>query len=94
MSRERTVTRTVKARASQRRATVTITATATPGGAYADLVIGHYTGEVIGLWDYAAGASELDETPGKLGKILDAWIASNNSECTPDWHWVFDYLDA
>ena len=58
----------------------TIRATAKVGGAYVDLAFNGVQGvEVINVWDYAAGKSELTPTT-SLAKLLSEWIRTEDAE--------------
>lgn len=59
-----------------------IVATARVGGSYADLTFAGAVEpiEVIGIWDYAAGESELGPERGELRRILLQWVRDQDAE--------------
>ena len=63
------------------------------GGAYIDLTFGsegYHPTEVINVYDYAAGSSEIENTHDAVRAEVKTWIASNDDEWPT---WYADYLE-
>lgn len=87
---QRTLTYTTTSSITRRKVRVRTTIVATyRGGAYVDLrfldsddlrLSSVNPSEVITVWDYRTGRSELDETcQADLARVLSAWIAENDT---------------